>query len=75
MFIHFIVRLNPTKFKLNVVLILKFEQRALPIRVITVGKKRSLGVQLVVDEYIGKLKYYCKVEDLQLRSNPKNTGY
>ncbi|ESR63369.1 hypothetical protein CICLE_v10009808mg [Citrus x clementina] len=50
------------------------EQRALPIRVITVGKKRSLGVQLVVDEYIGKLKYYCKVEDLQLRSNPKNTG-
>ncbi|XP_024034395.1 putative RNA methyltransferase At5g10620 isoform X2 [Citrus clementina] len=49
-------------------------QRALPIRVITVGKKRSLGVQLVVDEYIGKLKYYCKVEDLQLRSNPKNTG-
>ncbi|KAK9207716.1 hypothetical protein WN944_000062 [Citrus x changshan-huyou] len=49
-------------------------QRALPIRVITVGKKRSLGVQLVVDEYIGKLKYYCKVEDVQLRSNPKNTG-
>ncbi|KAL9439792.1 hypothetical protein AB3S75_018630 [Citrus x aurantiifolia] len=50
------------------------EQRALPIRVITVGKKRSLGVQLVVDEYIGKLKCYCKVEDVQLRSNPKNTG-
>lgn len=49
-----------------------FEQRALPIRLIAVGKKRSPGVQLVVDEYIGKLKHYCAVDDVQVRSNPKN---
>lgn len=47
--------------------------RALPIRILTVGKKRSLGVQLLADEYIGKLKYYCNVDDIQVRSNPKNT--
>ncbi|XP_050216821.1 putative RNA methyltransferase At5g10620 isoform X3 [Mercurialis annua] len=46
--------------------------RALPIRIITVGKKRSPGVQLLVDEYIGKLKHYCPVDDIQLRSNPRN---
>ncbi|XP_021906346.1 putative RNA methyltransferase At5g10620 isoform X1 [Carica papaya] len=46
--------------------------RALPIRILTVGKKRSLGVQLLADEYIGKLKYYCNVDDIQVRSNPKN---
>ncbi|XP_022131417.1 putative RNA methyltransferase At5g10620 isoform X4 [Momordica charantia] len=46
--------------------------RAVPIRVLTVGKKRSRGVQLVVDEYIEKLKHYCNVEDVQLRSNPRN---
>ncbi|CAK9317413.1 unnamed protein product [Citrullus colocynthis] len=46
--------------------------RAVPIRVLTVGKKRSGGVQLLVDEYIEKLKNYCIVEDVQLRSNPRN---
>ncbi|KAB2025038.1 hypothetical protein ERO13_D06G109100v2 [Gossypium hirsutum] len=46
--------------------------RALPIRTLTVGKKRLPGVQLLVDEYIAKLKSYCHVDDVQIRSNPKN---
>ncbi|KAF5456613.1 hypothetical protein F2P56_026079 [Juglans regia] len=46
--------------------------RALPIRILTVGKKRSRGAQLVVDEYIAKLKHYCSVDDVQIRSNPRN---
>ncbi|XP_059642287.1 putative RNA methyltransferase At5g10620 [Cornus florida] len=46
--------------------------RALPIRILTVGKNRSRGVQLIVDEYTEKLKHYCRVEDVQIRSNPKN---
>ncbi|XP_075522600.1 putative RNA methyltransferase At5g10620 isoform X4 [Primulina tabacum] len=46
--------------------------RALPIRILTVGKKRSPGVQLIVDEYIEKLKIYCSVQDIRLKSNPKN---
>ncbi|CAL1352945.1 unnamed protein product [Linum trigynum] len=46
--------------------------RALPVRIITVGKKRNSGVQLLVDEYIGKLKHYCTVADVQIRSNPRN---
>ncbi|PON73008.1 SPOUT methyltransferase, predicted [Parasponia andersonii] len=46
--------------------------RALPIRILWVGKKRSRGVQLVFDEYIEKLKLYCNVDDVQIRSNPKN---
>ncbi|KAG8491117.1 hypothetical protein CXB51_014292 [Gossypium anomalum] len=46
--------------------------RALPIRILTVGKKRLPGVQLLVDEYIAKLKSYCHVDDVQIRSNPKN---
>lgn len=50
-------------------------QRVLPIRVITVGKNRSVGVQLIVDEYIDKLNKYCKFEDVQIRSNPKNARY
>ncbi|KAL0393848.1 UNVERIFIED_CONTAM: putative RNA methyltransferase [Sesamum latifolium] len=49
-----------------------FLQRALPIRIMTVGKKRSPGVQLIVDEYIEKLKHYCPVEDVRIKSNPKN---
>uniref|UniRef100_A0A2N9IAB7 Uncharacterized protein n=1 Tax=Fagus sylvatica TaxID=28930 RepID=A0A2N9IAB7_FAGSY len=49
-------------------------QRVLPIRIFTVGKKRSRGVQLVVDEYIGKLKQYCSVDDVQIRSNPRNAS-
>ncbi|CAI0376309.1 unnamed protein product [Linum tenue] len=46
--------------------------RALPVRIITVGKKRNSGVQLLVDEYVGKLKHYCTVADVQIRSNPRN---
>ncbi|XP_027333041.1 putative RNA methyltransferase At5g10620 [Abrus precatorius] len=46
--------------------------RALPIRIFSVGKKRSRGLQLLVDEYVEKLKYYCSVEDVQIRSNPRN---
>ncbi|GAV63672.1 SPOUT_MTase domain-containing protein, partial [Cephalotus follicularis] len=46
--------------------------RALPIRLITVGKKRSRGVQLIVDDYIEKLKHYCSFDDIQIKSNPKN---
>ncbi|KAL8153315.1 hypothetical protein V2J09_011075, partial [Rumex salicifolius] len=45
---------------------------ALPIRILTVGKKRSRGVQLLVDEYSEELNYYCSVEHVQLRSNPRN---
>ncbi|GAB4837710.1 hypothetical protein Ancab_002563 [Ancistrocladus abbreviatus] len=46
--------------------------RAVPIRVITVGKKRTRGVQLLVDEYAEKLKYYCSFDVVQIRSNPRN---
>ncbi|CAJ1972176.1 unnamed protein product [Sphenostylis stenocarpa] len=46
--------------------------RALPIRILSVGKKRSPGLQLMVDEYIDKLRYYCSVEDVQIRTNPQN---
>ncbi|XVF35760.1 hypothetical protein REPUB_Repub18cG0173800 [Reevesia pubescens] len=46
--------------------------RALPIRILTVGKKRFPGVQLLVDEYIAKLKCYCHVDHVQIRSNPNN---
>ncbi|KAK7260824.1 hypothetical protein RIF29_27122 [Crotalaria pallida] len=46
--------------------------RALPIRILSVGKKRSQGLQLMVDEYVEKLKLYCTVEDVLIRSNPRN---
>ncbi|XP_048133807.1 putative RNA methyltransferase At5g10620 isoform X3 [Rhodamnia argentea] len=46
--------------------------RALPIRVFTVGKKRSPAVQLLVDEYTSKLRHYCAIEDVQVRCNPRN---
>ncbi|KAK9699748.1 hypothetical protein RND81_08G193600 [Saponaria officinalis] len=49
-----------------------FAQRAVPIRVITVGKKRSSGVQLIVDEYKEKLQHYCNIDDVLIRSNPRN---
>eukprot|EP00268_Persea_americana_P024678 TRINITY_DN2410_c0_g1_i27.p1 TRINITY_DN2410_c0_g1~~TRINITY_DN2410_c0_g1_i27.p1 ORF type:complete len:213 (-),score=36.97 TRINITY_DN2410_c0_g1_i27:830-1438(-) len=48
--------------------------RALPIRILTIGKKRSKGIQLIVEEYKEKLKYYCSVDDVQIKSNPKNTS-
>ncbi|XP_060173693.1 putative RNA methyltransferase At5g10620 [Lycium barbarum] len=46
--------------------------RAIPIRILTVGKKRSKGVQLIVDEYMKKLKHYCSVDDVRIKSNPRN---
>ncbi|KAL2897943.1 putative RNA methyltransferase At5g10620 [Bienertia sinuspersici] len=46
--------------------------RAIPIRVMTVGKKRSPGVQLIVDEYKDKLQHYSSIDDVLIRSNPKN---
>lgn len=46
-------------------------QRALPTRILTVGKTRSPGVQLLVDEYAEKLKFYLSFEVVQIRSNPK----
>lgn len=45
------------------------------MRVITVGKKRSRGVQLIVDEYKDKLQHYCAIDDVLIRSNPKNARY
>lgn len=50
-------------------------QRAIPIRILTVGKKRSQGVQLIVDEYMKKLRHYCSVDDVRIKSNPKNARY
>ncbi|XP_043711943.1 putative RNA methyltransferase At5g10620 [Telopea speciosissima] len=47
--------------------------RALPLRLLTVGRRRSSGVQLLVEEYKEKLKYYCSVDDIQIRSNPKKS--
>ncbi|GLU07310.1 hypothetical protein SLE2022_242730 [Rubroshorea leprosula] len=47
--------------------------RALPIQIITVGKKRSPGVQLPVDGYTDKLRNYCPVDDVLIHSNPKNS--
>ncbi len=50
-------------------------QRALPMRVITVGKARSIGVQNIALEYTKKIQHYCRFEDVQVRSNPKNTRH
>ncbi|KAJ8448753.1 hypothetical protein Cgig2_011374 [Carnegiea gigantea] len=46
--------------------------RAIPMRVITVGKKRDRGIQLIVDEYTEKIRHYCTMDDVLIRSNPKN---
>ncbi|CAL5030169.1 unnamed protein product [Urochloa decumbens] len=48
--------------------------RAMPMRLLTVGKKRSRGTQLLVEEYKEKLGYYCDFEDTLIRSNPKLTS-
>lgn len=48
--------------------------RVLPFKLLTVGKNRSTGVQMVFQEYVEKLRRYCSVEDIQVRSNPKKTG-
>ncbi|XP_062226658.1 putative RNA methyltransferase At5g10620 isoform X2 [Phragmites australis] len=37
--------------------------RVMPMRLLTVGKKRSQGTQLLVEEYKEKLGYYCDFED------------
>ena len=50
-------------------------QKAMPMRLLTVGKKRSRGTQLLVEEYKEKLGYYCDFEDTLIRSNPKLTRY
>uniref|UniRef100_A0A0E0H5P7 Plastid lipid-associated protein/fibrillin conserved domain-containing protein n=1 Tax=Oryza nivara TaxID=4536 RepID=A0A0E0H5P7_ORYNI len=49
-------------------------KRAMPMRVLTVGKKRSRGAQLIVEEYKEKLGYYCDIEDTLIKSNPKLTS-
>ncbi|XP_072969670.1 putative RNA methyltransferase At5g10620 [Typha angustifolia] len=48
--------------------------RSIPMRILTVGKKRSQGIQLLVEEYKEKIKYYCSIEDILIRSNPKITS-
>ncbi|KAF5748072.1 Methyltransferases isoform 1 [Tripterygium wilfordii] len=47
-------------------------QRVLPVRLRTVEKKRSPGVQMLVEEYIAKLRLYFPAEDVQLRSNHRH---
>ncbi|KAJ6809235.1 putative RNA methyltransferase At5g10620 [Iris pallida] len=48
--------------------------RAIPIRIVTVGKKRGAGIQLLVEEYKDKIQHYCTIDDLLIKSNPKNTS-
>uniref|UniRef100_A0ACD5V2R1 Uncharacterized protein n=1 Tax=Avena sativa TaxID=4498 RepID=A0ACD5V2R1_AVESA len=48
--------------------------RPMPMRVLTVGKKRSQGTQLLVEEYKEKLGHYCDVQDSLIKSNPKLTS-
>uniref|UniRef100_A0ACD5UEJ3 Uncharacterized protein n=2 Tax=Avena sativa TaxID=4498 RepID=A0ACD5UEJ3_AVESA len=48
--------------------------RKMPMRVLTVGKKRSQGTQLLVEEYKEKIGHYCDVEDSLIKSNPKLTS-
>ncbi|CAI5483593.1 unnamed protein product [Closterium sp. Yama58-4] len=48
--------------------------RRLPVRVISVGKSRSAGTQLLVKDYAEKISRYCPFEDLPVRSNPKGTS-
>ncbi|CAI9100198.1 OLC1v1037141C1 [Oldenlandia corymbosa var. corymbosa] len=46
----------------------------IPIRILTVGKKRSPGVQLIVDDYLKKIRPYCPIDDIRIKSNPKNAS-
>ncbi|XP_039138397.1 putative RNA methyltransferase At5g10620 [Dioscorea cayenensis subsp. rotundata] len=48
--------------------------KALPLRILTVGKKRSPGIQLVVEEFNEKLRHYCNIHDIHIKSNPRNTS-
>lgn len=50
-------------------------QRPIPIRVVSVGRSRSGAVQALVKEFSEKIRRYCPFEDLQVRSNPKNSRY
>ncbi|KAK1290645.1 putative RNA methyltransferase [Acorus calamus] len=42
--------------------------------VLTIGKRRSKGVQILVDEYKEKIGHYCRFEDVLIKSNPKNAS-
>ncbi|RWR97711.1 putative RNA methyltransferase [Cinnamomum micranthum f. kanehirae] len=46
------------------------------LHILTIGKKRFKGIQaqLIVEEYKEKLKHYCSVDDVQIKSNPKYTS-
>ncbi|CAI5958319.1 unnamed protein product [Closterium sp. NIES-65] len=48
--------------------------RRLPVRVISVGRHRSQGTQLLVKDCAEKISRYCPFEDLSVRSNPKGTS-
>lgn len=48
--------------------------RALPMRLVSVGKSRSPGTQLLTGHYTAKIRRYCAFEDMQVRSNPKNSS-
>lgn len=48
--------------------------RALPIRLVTVGKHRDPAVEKVVLDYGQKVRRYCSFEEVQVRPNPKNTS-
>ncbi|KAI5061171.1 hypothetical protein GOP47_0023676 [Adiantum capillus-veneris] len=48
--------------------------RPVPIRIISVGKNRKDGVDTVIQSYLVKLRRYCKVEDVQIQSNPLRTS-
>ncbi|BBN14996.1 23S rRNA (pseudouridine1915-N3)-methyltransferase [Marchantia polymorpha subsp. ruderalis] len=48
--------------------------RPLPIRLVMVRKNFDTGVESVVNNYASKVKRYCSFEDVQIKSNPKNTS-
>ncbi|KAJ7554933.1 hypothetical protein O6H91_05G015900 [Diphasiastrum complanatum] len=48
--------------------------RPLPIRLVSVGKSRSPGVQSVAQYHIEKIRRYCSFEEMQVRPNPKGTS-
>ncbi|KAK1290966.1 putative RNA methyltransferase [Acorus calamus] len=54
------------------VMFVEMPQRAVPMRVLTIGKRRSKGVQILVDEYKEKIGHYCRFEDVLIKSNLKN---
>lgn len=48
--------------------------RPVPIRIISIGKNRKDGIDSITECYLEKLRRYCNVEDVQIRSNPSNTS-